>query len=97
VGVDVYPAGHLPLAAERVEVRQHRARADARAALGPKRQLALGEGGAGDVEVRPRQAAPQKIEHWRHWKLRTLATNAVVVEKESGGTSDSPSRASIMT
>ena len=28
---------------------------------------------------------PQKIEHWRHWKRRTLATNAVVVKKESEG------------
>jgi len=27
---------------------------------------------------------PQKISHWRHWKLRRLATNAVVVKKESG-------------
>jgi hypothetical protein len=26
----------------------------------------------------------QKIEHWRHWKRRTLATNVVVVKKESG-------------
>jgi hypothetical protein len=28
---------------------------------------------------------PMKIDHWRHWKRRTLATNAVVVNKESGG------------
>jgi hypothetical protein len=28
---------------------------------------------------------PQKIEHRRHWKRRTLATNAVVVKKESEG------------
>ena len=28
---------------------------------------------------------PQKIAHWRHWKLRTIATNAVVVKKESEG------------
>ena len=76
---------------------EHGAHAHAGGSLGSQRMIALGEGGAGDVEVRPRQAAPQKIEHWRHWKLRTLATNAVVVEKESGGTSDSPSRASIMT
>lgn len=27
----------------------------------------------------------QKIDHWRHWKHRTLATNAVVVKKESEG------------
>jgi hypothetical protein len=27
---------------------------------------------------------PQKIGHWRHWKRRTIATNAVVVKKESG-------------
>ena len=28
---------------------------------------------------------PMKIDHWRHWNRRTLATNAVVVNKESGG------------
>ena len=28
---------------------------------------------------------PGRIEHWRHWKRRTLATNAVVVKKESEG------------
>lgn len=28
---------------------------------------------------------PMKIDHWRHWKRRTLATNAVVVKKESEG------------
>jgi hypothetical protein len=28
---------------------------------------------------------PMKIDHWRHWKRRTLATNAVVVNKESEG------------
>ena len=27
---------------------------------------------------------PQRIEHWRHGKRRTLATNVVVVKKESG-------------
>src|SRR5712691_3861279 len=47
----------LPLAGQRREVCQHRADADARATLGPERQLALGEGRAGDVEVRPRHAA----------------------------------------
>lgn len=34
---------------------------------------------------------PQKIEHWRHWKRRTLATNAVVV---SGPTMTPPARCS---
>ena len=40
---------------------------------------------------------PMKIDHWRHWNRRTLATNAVVVNKESGGTFDSPLRASTTT
>src|SRR5512138_439493 len=68
-------AASLPASLERRDVAEQRPDGDPGGALGAQRPLALGEGGARDVEVRPRHAG-RELAHEQAGHDRTRAALA---------------------